>query len=68
MAIERKMVKAGDFITSGPPADLTLTKVFAVNSVEDLEAVDKEFDAAARLQEAMAKTKAAIEALKSKPN
>jgi hypothetical protein len=67
MAIDRTKITKGMFMTGGPPADLTLTKVFAVKSVEDLEAVDREFNEAERLHEALAKTKKAIEALRN-PN
>jgi hypothetical protein len=67
--VDRKMVKAGDFLTSGPPAvGQSLTKVFAVKSVEDIEAADREFDRVSKLTQAIEQTRKAIEALKSKPN
>lgn len=67
MAIERKMVRKGDFLTSGPPADLMLTKVFVTETVEALEAVDQKFDDAERLQATLEQTRKALRALKSKP-
>ena len=66
MAIERKMVRKGDFLTSGPPADL-MTKVFVTETVEALEAVDQKFDDAERLQATLEQTRKALRALKSKP-
>jgi hypothetical protein len=65
---DRTMVKAGDFITGGPPAaGQSLTKVFIAESVEDLEAADREFDRVSKLQAALEQTRKAIAALKSKP-
>ena len=65
--MDRKMVKVGDFLVSGPPAqEQSLTKVFACESGEDLEAADREFDRVSKLNEALAMTKRALEALKSK--
>jgi hypothetical protein len=62
------MVKVGDFLVSGPPAQgQSLTKVFACESVEDLEAADREFDRVSRLIEALAVTRKALETLRSKP-
>lgn len=67
--MDRKMVKAGDFLVSGPPAvGASLTKVFAVRSVEDLEAADREFDRAAKLTQAIEQTRKALRALQSKPH
>ena len=66
--MDRKMVKAGDFLIGGPPVNPVLTKVLIANSEPTLEETDERFDEAARLQEILARTKKAIDALKSKPN
>jgi hypothetical protein len=66
--MDKTLIKAGMFLTSGPPADRQLTKVDAgVKPPPTIDETDEKFDEAARLQAILAKTKAAIEALKSKP-
>ena len=62
--MDRAKIEKGMFLTSGPPADLTLTKVFVTQSVEE---TDEKFDEAARLHDLLDKTKRAIAALKGKP-
>jgi hypothetical protein len=65
--MDRKMVKAGDFLVSGPPAaGQSLTKVFVIETAEDLEAADREFDAMERAVELAKRTRKALEALTSK--
>jgi hypothetical protein len=65
---DRKTVKVGDLLTSGAPVNgQALTKVYVAQTVEDLEAVDKEFNDAERLQALLENTKKAIAALTSKP-
>lgn len=62
--VERTQIKAGMFLTSGPPATGDMvTKVLAVKSLEE---IDEKFDEAARMQAMLEKTRAAIAALKSK--
>jgi hypothetical protein len=61
MAADPTTIHKGMFLTS-TPVNPTLTKVHTAHSVEEL---DERFDEAARLQALLAKTKAAIEALKS---
>ena len=62
--VERRTVKVGDFIKSGPPASgASLTKVRVIESAEDIEAADQHFD---RMVEAIAMTKRALAALRGK--
>jgi hypothetical protein len=61
-------LKAGDFLTSGPPANPVLTKVYVANAEPAIDETDEKFDEAARLQAILGKTKAAIEALKGRKN
>jgi hypothetical protein len=67
MQIDRTKITKGMHMTSGPPADLALTKVFVANVPPTIEETDEKFDEAGRLQELLAKTKKAIDALKTKP-
>jgi hypothetical protein len=62
--MDRSQIKAGVFLTSGPPADRWLTKVHVVKPTIDES--DERFDEAERLQALLAKTKAAIDALKGR--
>ena len=62
---DRTMVKAGDFLTGGPPvAGAQLTKVHVANAAPTIDETDEKFDEAARLHEILEKTKAALDALK----
>jgi hypothetical protein len=62
--MDRKIVKAGDFLTSGPPIDRPMmTKVHTTQNVEE---TDERFDEAARWQEILAQTKKALDALKTR--
>jgi hypothetical protein len=65
--MDRKQIKAGMFLTSGLTANPTLTKVHMVQSVEEIEAVDKRFLDAEKMAEAIALTKKALDALRGKP-
>ena len=42
--IPRDQIKKGMMLVSGPPSDLSLTKVNVVMAVEDVEAIDAEFE------------------------
>jgi hypothetical protein len=66
--MDRRQVKAGDFLVSGPPAvGSNLTKVFACESVADLDTADREFNAMQQAIELARRTKAALEALSGGP-
>jgi hypothetical protein len=65
--IDRTKIEKGMFLTSGPPVSgAHLTKVYAANAEPTIDETDEKFDEAARLQALLAKTKAAIDALKSR--
>ena len=62
--IDRTQIKAGMFLTSGPPAQgQSLTKVFVCETAEDIEAADRHFD---QMAKAIELTKKALEALRGK--
>lgn len=64
--MDRMKIEKGMFLTSGPPANgAHLTKVHTSRTVEE---TDEKFEEAERLQEILARTKKAIEALKTRPN
>ena len=59
-----KTLQVGRFLISGPPADGALiTKVFLANAAPTVEETDRRFEDLEKLQELMARTKRAIEAL-----
>ena len=60
--VDRSQIKRGMLVVSGPPADLSLTKVNVVPPIEDVEAIDAKFDAEFKRQLAL---KAELERLQS---